>query len=216
MSEYTTLARVKANADISGTADDARLTSTVDAVNAWVESYIGIDLLEPAGGPQAAARTFDMQEPGKTLHVSYGFEDVALLEYAVNSRAAKNGDYTTIATTEFVERGPAGQPSGEEPPGWPKFQIKLLPDSTPAFFPAGYDVVRLTPTTGWGFGSVPEDLRRVADVAALRMFQSSQSGDALAIGSTDFGAAIIRFLPEPEYVAIMERYRTLISPSWSG
>jgi hypothetical protein len=212
---YTTLARLKANANIGGTADDTRLTSAVAAANAYVESYIGAAITQ-SGGTVNTARTFDVDGATKSIHIPYGIQDVATLEYAEDTEAAQAGTYGTVATDQYILRGTDGQPTHMQPAGWPGFWVILIDGSTPGFFRAGYDTVRLTPTTGWGWSAIPEDLARVADILALRLFQSSQSGESLAIGSTDFGAAIIRFLPEPEHVWTMDRYRTVIAPSWSA
>jgi hypothetical protein len=71
---------------------------------------------------------------------------------------------------------------------------------------AGYQTVRITPATGWGFAAIPEELQRIADIMGTRMFQSRQTGETFVIGSGEFGQAIVRFLPEPEYRDVLDHY----------
>ena len=42
-----------------------------------------------------------------------------------------------------------------------------------------------------------------------------QAGEMMVIGSTDFGAAIVRFLPEPEYRQVLDRFKYVISPTYA-
>lgn len=207
--EYTTAAAIKTAADISDTNDDDRIGACATAVNELIESYIGA----PVGDGGTATRTFDASA-SKTLWLPHGVRAITTLEYASDSAAAKAGTYTEIAATEYVLRGVKGESSDHVPTDWPLFQLILIDGSSPSTFTAGYDTVRITPSGGWGWASIPADLARVALIAALRVFQSSQSGDSLAIGTTDFGAAIVRFLPEPEYQNVLERYRGVLAPSW--
>jgi len=204
--QYATAAAIKLQAKITDTNDDARLGAAATAVNDLVEGYIG----RPVGDGGTAVRTFDVDERSRVLRVRDGLRGITTLEYADGTTAAMAGTYTTIASANYLLR-PADH---DKPTDWPYTEIHLV--GTPATFPKGYDIVRVTPSGGWGWASIPTDLARIANVMGLRMFQASQSGDSLSIGTTDFGAAIVRFLPEPEFQMVLERFRTVISPSWSG
>jgi hypothetical protein len=206
--DYTTAAIIKAQAKISDTNDDARLGAAATAVNELVESYIG----RPVGDGGTAIRTFDVPESSARLRIRDGIRGITTLEYAGSSTDAAAGSYSTIASTAYVLRPLAH----DRPSGWPALEVVLI--DSPSYFPRGYATVRITPdsSNGWGWASIPPELSRVASVMGLRMFQASQSGDSLAIGTNEIGAAIIRFLPEPEFIAVLDRYRDVISPSWSG
>jgi hypothetical protein len=54
------------------------------------------------------------------------------------------------------------------------------------------------------------ELSQLAIVLGTRMWQARQSGETLVIGSTDFGQSIARFLPEPEYRQMLDRYRRIV------
>lgn len=207
---YTSATAIKAHANITDTGSDSRLGAIATAVNEWVEGYIGA----PVGDGGTAARTFDVEYTGLTyLPIRHGIRPGTspTVEYATTT----GGSYTTVASGNYVWR-PA---TWDVPTGWPQFALLLVDDSTPSHFHRGFDTVRITPGTadgGWGWAVTPPELKQVALIAGLRMFQSSQSGESLQIGTTEFGAAIIRFLPEPEYQSVLEKYRAKISPSWVG
>jgi len=204
---YTSAAAIKSHANISDANSDTILGAIATAVNEYIEGETGAPIAD--GG--TAARTFD-GNGSKCLHIRQGVQDLALVEYANSSSDAQDGTYTTVAAGQYVLRARVA----DRPTGWPGFRVYLIDGSTPATFPVGYDTVRVTPTSGWGWAAIPPDLSQVATIAGLRMFQSSQSGEGLQIGTTEIGAAIIRFLPEPEYRAIIERYAAVVSPAWSG
>lgn len=206
---YTTATAIKAHANISDTNADSRLGAIATAVCELVEGYIG----GPVGDGGTAARTFDVEYRTKRIHIRHGIRPGTspVVEYATST----GGSYTTITSGQYVWR-PA---SWDVPTGWPRFDLILIDSSTPSNFSTGYDTVRVTPGTadgGWGWSAIPADLSQVALIAGLRMFQSSQSGEVLSIGSTDFGAAIVRFLPEPEYQMVLDRFRNVISQPWLG
>ena len=195
---YTTAAAIKTHAAISDVNADTRLGGIATAVNEMFESYIG----GPVGDAGTAVRTFD-GDGSRLLYVRQGLQDAPT---TVEVSSDKGTTYTTITDIELRPF------SHDRPTGWPGFELYRRD----GVFPAGWNSARITPNSGWGWAAIPPDLSQVALIAGLRMFQSSQSGEVLAIGTTDFGAAIVRFLPEPEYQAVLERYRTVISPSWVG
>lgn len=204
---YTTVAAMKSFAGISDTNSDTELALVVAGVNDLLEGYIGA----PVGDGGTAARTFDVDEPTKSLWLRHGIRPGT--SPTVEYKTSTAGDFTAVASGNFVFR----PHDWDRPTNWPAMELMLVDDSTPSRFYPGYDTVRITPDPddgGWGWASVPAELQRIGDVLAVRMFQSRQSGDTLAIGSTEFGAAIVRFLPEPEYQTVLEKYRNVISPAW--
>jgi hypothetical protein len=167
------------------------------AVNDIIEGYIGA----PVGPAGTAARTYD-GDGTQTLRIPQGINSITLLETASGTGVA----FATVTSTNYFLR----PHDHERRTGWPAFTIKLLS----GFFPWGYDTVRVTPGVtdplGWGWPAIPEELKQVAIVLGTRMVQARQSGETLVIGSTDFGQSVARFLPEPEYRALLDKYKRVV------
>ena len=202
---YTSLAGLKTRMGITDTNDDGVLGSVATAVNEMVESYIG----GPVGDAGTAVRTYDGNGEDR-LWVRHGIRGIGTLEIADET----GGTFTALAASEYVLR----PHQYDRPTGWPAFYIQLTDIATTyGTFTVGYDTVRITPSAGngWGWAAIPDDLKAVADIMATRMFQARQAGEMMVIGSTDFGGAIVRFLPEPEYKAVLDRYRNVISPMFA-
>ena len=199
---YTSGTALKTRMGITDTNSDAILEARATATNTIIESYVG----GPVGSGGTAIRTFDGDGTG-TLWVRHGINAITTLEVADRT----GGTFSTLAATEYVLR-PA---SWDRPTGWPGFWVKLTDQaSTYGRFTPGYDTVRITPTSdGWGWTAIPAELSEVAHILGTRLFQARQSGEMMVVGSTDFGNAIVRFLPEPEYRAILDRFRHVLSPS---
>lgn len=192
---YTSPSALKSRMGITDTNADAECTAIATAVNDFIEDYIGF----PAGSAGTAARTYD-GDGSDELFIRGGVQGITTLEIASET----GGTWTTLAATEYVLR----PFSYERPTGWPGWRVRLTDKAvTYGVFTPGYGTVRITPSGGWDFAATPEMLKRIADIAGVRMFQARQSGETLAIGSTDFGAAIVRFLPEPEYMAYLDKLR---------
>lgn len=199
---YTSVAAATATMGISDANSTAILNTLALAVNEWVESYIGA----PVGPGGTAARTYD-GDGSDVLLIRQGVQAITTLEIADQT----GGTFSTLAATEYVLR-----PASHDRPGadWPAFRVVLTERATTyGTFTQGYDTVRVTPTAaGFGWAAIPGELSRVATIALVRMFQARQSGEMMVVGSTDFGQAIVRFLPEPEYRFVLDRYRGVISP----
>jgi len=187
---YTSLAALKTHMGISDTNDDTALSAVATAVNAIIEDNIGFAAAD--GG--TAIRSYD-GNGGDRLFVRGGLQGVTTLEVA----DATGGTFT--ATTDYVLKPYAH----ERPSGWPAWYVQLT-DLASVTFTSGYQTVRITPATGWGFAAIPEELQRIADIMGTRMFQSRQTGETFVIGSGEFGQAIVRFLPEPEYRDVLDHY----------
>lgn len=166
------------------------------AVNEIIEGYIGA----PVGPSGTALRTYDGDGTSE-LHISQGINTITTLRI----RDMTGGTWTTIASTEYVVR----PHSHERRTGWPAFKVKLTDAATVyTTFTQGYDTVEVTPdSAGFGWAAIPVELSQIGLVLGTRMFQARQSGETLVIGSTDFGTSIARFLPEPEFRAILNRFR---------
>lgn len=189
---YTSVANLKTYMGISDTNADAALTAVATAVNAVIEDYIGFG----AGVGSTAARTYD-GDGTMRLFVRGGLTGLEKLEVA-DQTGGTFGTYTDYVLKPY---------SHERPTGWPAWYVQLT-DLAATDFSVGYETVRLTPGTAgnFGFAATPPDLSRIADVLGTRMFQSRQTGELLIVGSDDFGQAVARFLPEPEYRDILNHY----------
>lgn len=202
---YTSASDLKARMGITDTNSDTILASVATAVNEMVESYIGA----PVGDGGTAVRTYDGNGEDR-FWIRQGIRGIATLEIADET----GGTFSTLGASEYVLRPHAH----DRPTGWPAFYIQLTDIATTyGIFTEGYDTVRITPSAGngWGWANIPPDLEAVADIMGTRMFQARQSGEMMVVGSTDFGAAIVRFLPEPEYRAVLDRYRNVVSPMFA-
>jgi len=200
---YTSVANLKTYMSIGDTNADAALTAVATAVNAVIEDFLGFG----AGNGGTAARTYD-GDGSDELFVRGGLTGLETLEVADQT----GGSFTTY--TDYVL-----QPySHERPTDWPAWYVRLTDLSTTTFS-TGYQTVRLSPGTAgvWGFAATPAELSRIADILGTRMFQARQTGELLVVGSDDYGQAIARFLPEPEYRDVLRHYAyTLGGKSYVG
>lgn len=200
---YTSATALKTRMGITTSGDDAVLGAIATAVNELLEGYVGA----PVGSGGTAVRTFDA-DGGDRLWVRQGVQAVTTLEVADGT----GGTFATLGAGEYVLR-PA---SHDRPTGWPAFWVVLTDNATTAFT-RGFDTVRITPTAaGWGWQAVPPELSEIAAIMGTRMFQSRQTGEMMVVGSTDFGNAIVRFLPEPEFRGVLDKYRLALSPFLAG
>lgn len=190
---YTSVTALKTYMGVSDTNSDAAFTAIATAVNAFVEDWIGFPATVVAG---TAARTYD-GDGSTTLFVRGGVTGVQTLEVADQT----GGTFT--ATTDFVLKPYAH----ERLPGFPAWYVQLTDLATTTYTP-GYGTVRVTPGTAgvWGFTAIPPELSRIADIMGTRMFQARQAGEMLVVGTGEFGQALVRFLPEPEYRDILDQF----------
>ena len=191
---------------VTSSAGSAILDAIGTAVNELIEGYIG----GPIGPGGTALRTYDGDGTDE-LRIVQGFTGIQTLRI----RDATNGTWSTISSTEYVQR----PHDHERQTGWPAFVVKLTDQATTySTFTRGYDTVEVTPGTAgvWGWAAIPTELSQLGIVLGTRMYQARQSGETLVIGATDFGQSIARFLPEPEYRAILNKYRDALAPPYLG
>lgn len=208
---YTTLTALKARMGITDTNSDSVLGAAATAANELIEGYIGA----PVGDMGHGIRTYDGNGTD-TLFIRQGIRGGGGTAITLEIADETGGTFTTLGPTEYVLR----PHEHDRPTGWPAFYI-ILSDiaTTYGIFTPGFDTVRIEPKQqqggGWGWASVPPELASIADIMATRMFQARQAGEMMVIGSNEFGNAIVRFLPEPEYRAILERFRNVVSQSFA-
>lgn len=175
---YATFALLKTRLGIADTTDDSVLASICDQINQYIETKVG-RVLAPIA---SATYTFD-GDGSRCLRYPKGIRAVTLLECAQYTGAA----YQTVASTQyFLRPGPA-----DRRPGWPYTRIEFTDVPTGPFtgFPAGFDTVRVTMTTG--FEAIPDDVTELALVAATRAWHAVESGQQDIVGTDDMGRPLV-------------------------
>ena len=175
---YATAALLKARITITDNTDDTALGAICDQVNQYIETKTR-RVLAPIA---SATYTFD-GDGSKCLRYPKGIRAVSLLECQLYTRAG----YSTVDSTQyFLRPGPA-----DSLPGWPYTRIEFTdyPVGTFAYFPRGFDTVRVTMTTGWA--AIPDDITDVALTAATRAWHAVQAGQADIVGTDDMGRPLV-------------------------
>ena len=190
---YTSPSQLKAYMGIAtaDVVDDAAFTAVATAINALLEDYLGA----PIGDGGTAIRTYD-GDGSDRLFIRGGVNAITTLEVADQT----GGTFTTAGTATYVIR----PHTYERPTGWPGWYVQFT-DQAATIFTQGYDTVRITPGTAWGFTATPEEIKNIANVAGVKLFQSRKTGETI-IGSTDFGQAIISRLFDRDQMDILDHY----------
>lgn len=198
--EYTsgTAIRLRMN---GGTADQSVLDGIGTAVNEWMENYIGA----PVGPAGTAIRTFD-GDGSNCLWIRQGVNTITTLEVADQT----GGSYTAIGTAYYRLR----PHDYDRPTGWPAFRVELT-EQAPVTFTQGWDTVRVTPGTVWGWTAIPPELSDIAVRLGVKKFQSRKSGEADTVGDADVGIIAIGMLRKMDWDTL-DRYRYVISPAYTG
>lgn len=175
---YATSALLKARINISDTTDDTVIGTVCDQINQYIETKTR-RVLAPIA---SAVYTFD-GDGSKCLRYPKGIRAVSLLECQQFTGAG----YETVAAGQyFLRPGPA-----DLMPGWPYTRIEFTdyPTGTFAYFPRGYDTVRVTMTTGWA--AIPDDITELALTAATRAWHAIQAGQADIVGTDEMGRPLV-------------------------
>ena len=177
---YATLAALKSRLKITDTADDSELSATCDAVNAYIE---GPQACNRVVAPIASAVYVLDGDGSRVVRYPRGIRSVSLLEVAQYT----GGAYQAIPAGDFFLRPSAAL----RQPGWPATRLEMtnIPHAFFAYFPFGYDTVRVTMETGWD--AIPDDVTDVALTAATRAWASSQAGQADIVGTDEMGKPLV-------------------------
>lgn len=168
---YATPANVKNRLGITGSGNDALLSSLCEEANAEIEGTTH----RAIGSSSVSNQIIDgfgihIQSGGYVIDYPPGVRSISTLEL----RLTTDGSYSTIPSSDYFIRP-------EEPfrtPGWPGFAIHLtdLPSSgneVPSLH-GGFAAVRLTAEVGWA--RMPSDLRGVAEVGVARAWRGKEAG----------------------------------------
>lgn len=174
---YATAAALKARLGIGDTTDDTELGKVCDQVNQYIETYTG-RILAPIG---SATYTLDVPQAATELHYPRGIRAITALSVADYTGATR----ATVGTADYVLR-PAAH---ERRPGWPATWLVLTGTGDRTYFPAGYDIVSMTATTGWE--AIPDDITEVALTAATRAWHGIQAGQQDIVGTDEMGRPVV-------------------------
>lgn len=192
-----TLASVKQRLGTgASTTDDDVLDDVIAGVNAEIVRRIGY-YPGPSADTSMTLHGKDAVRNGYRLWVPGGVRSVTTLTIAASTGASG----TAATATDYV-LGPAERRSGE-----PYGYIEFVDVTTGAwsYFPAAYSNVVIAGLFGWA--AVPDDLEHIATAWAVRRWKARASGDADAIGSDEFGGAIISDRMPAEWRRIINAYR---------
>lgn len=203
---YATIALVKTRAGITDTTDDTLLTSIVEEVNQFIETFTG-HVLAPI---TYTAALFDgwpwpmgaAVRGGKGLLLPHGIRTVTALDVA----SATGGTFVAATAGEwFYSPGP-----NEMAPASPA-RILMLSDraTTVSWFPPGYQNVKLTGTGG--YAAIPDDVRGAALAIAVRAWHGRQSGHTDIVGNDQLtGNPVVSRWVSAEDKRTLERYQSAL------
>lgn len=191
---YVTATLVKERTDIPDTDDDTLLGKIVDEVNQYIETMTGRVIAPQDSQTWLFDGRSDVELGGRILLVPRGVRTVTTL-----SIADYTGDtFTTVTSGDYFPR-PAVQ---NRKPGWPATYIEFSDRPTGAYscFPtSGIANIKLVGDVN--FEAIPDDIRQVAVVTAVRAWHARQSGMADIVGNDETGAPIIS-----RYVSVEDKH----------
>ncbi len=142
---------------------------------------------------------------------------VTTLQLATDTLKATSGTYTTISTGDFYL-----MPRQMTDSGWPYQWIELSDDPSGSYstsqaftvFPAGYDTVKGTGTSGWGApgtSGVPVDIRHACASMVVRAWRAKDQSYGDSVGVEGLGTVSFSQNLTQEVRDILGNYtRTLI------
>lgn len=183
------------------TVDDEILLDFIADVSDSIATMTGRTLLpDPLSGTTTYLFDgFDALERGLLLPIPRGIRSVTLLEVAPYT----GGTFTTTPSTDYFL-----QPSPQQrDPGWPATELWMtnIPSSNNPFpyFADGWQNIRITGSFGWP--AIPPNVSAIAEAAVVRAWRAKQTGQADIVGTSEFGARILRFI-SPEERERLDRY----------
>jgi hypothetical protein len=175
---YATAAALKSRVGITDVTDDTVLGTICDQVNQYIETFTGRVLAPVTSGDFL----LDVPEPTDRLYFPRGLRSVS---------AVTVGDYTGAARVALASGDYFLRPAAHDRrPGWPATWLHLSDAcATRSYFPAGYDIVKVTGTTGWD--AIPDDITEVALTAATRAWHGVQSAQTDVVGTDEMGRPVV-------------------------
>lgn len=197
---YAAMTAVKARLGPDATftnSDDAVLSTLIDGVNQWVESYTKRVL-----APHSATEYIldgSSAIGGRVIEVPIGIRTLTGVEVAPYSGAA----LAAIPLADALLRPSAldlllGRPAVD-------LWLTDLPAGIYRSWPSGYANIRLTGT--FGFAAIPDDVVSVAVSMAVRSWHGRQTGQSGIIGTDENGDTIVAPMPTASDYQILKRYK---------
>lgn len=178
--QLTTTAEVKARIFTAGTVDtddDALISSLIDQVTAWIQTYVGRRLVPEAG----ATYTFDTQD-GYVLRIPKGIRAVTTLGVATTHQPDSGGSYTTVPASDFLLRPLAA----DRVEGWPATEIRFSRGTLSGTIPRFYRADNGARIVGdFGPAAVPLDIAAVCLDAVVSAYMNRKDGASGVIGADD-------------------------------
>lgn len=145
---------------------------------------------------------FSPKTTGRTLRIPKGIRSITAIGYATSDQPDTGGAYTTITATDAILR-----PSPmDRDPAFPAATAVQLLDTSGGLFHAGIN--RVTITGAFGCAAVPANVAGIGANVVIRRFAAKGSGVAMAVGSEDFAARILRWV-SPEEREALDRIRAV-------
>lgn len=173
---YATSALLKAQTDISDTADDTVLGYVCDRINQYIETKTRRPIC-PVG-----SATYLLDGDGcDRFRFDRGIR--AVTDLSVGD--VTGGTRITLASTDYFLR----PLEHDRVPGFPATLVILSDVGSRRSFPKGFATISMTATTG--FAAIPDDITELALVAATRAWHALQSGQADIVGTDDMGRPLV-------------------------
>lgn len=211
---YATLGgvRLKLGLAVADVTDDPRIESIVESVNTEMEGRI----TTPIGPSPLTQMIFDgseaiCREPTpysnyqgygyngrlpNALFIRRGVRSISLLEM----QRWPDTTWVTVDPTNYL----IGPPAADRDPGWPG-QFIILIGTTWTYFYPGYQNVRAT--GGFGFASIPTDLREMGNRVAYRAWLADRAGQQDVTGLDELGQPLVSSYFSLRDRLILKRYR---------
>lgn len=189
MASTPTLSDLKTWLGVSGSSEDAILTSILAAALEWIERYTGRVYAVAAD----STRYFDVDAPqvSSDRRKLFLFADLAAITSIVNGNGETISTYRTL------------------PPNPPYYAIEI-PKSESTFFQWGADGAQVAVTGKWGASaSYPDDLFTAALALAAHTYRSmlTGAGGTVTTLNTRRGIAIEAAGIPPDVLAVVQNAR---------
>jgi hypothetical protein len=192
MSNYATLAQVKAALRITDQIDDSLLNTSISAASRWIDGYTGRSFVNAAAGTATYVPTGRMDD--------LAIDDVtSVTSIAIDENL--DGTFSTVLRPIDFLLLPVNGRSGGIPV--PFYRVRPQEEG---YWPTGYGraTVRVEGVFGWP--AVPDAVREATILQASRLYTRLDSPLGIA-GFGDMGAMRVSFKGDPDVMMLLEPYR---------
>ncbi len=187
VTDYTTLAAVKADLGMNGTADDSAISAAITAASREIDGWCGTTFY-----PVTEARTFEGSADG----VVYVDRFTSTAGLAVTT--GTGGSYgTTLLASQYVL-----QPYNAPSRGLAYDRIYV--PTVPTYFGDGWPNVRIT--AAWGYASVPAPVEQATRLRAIQLYHRREAPHGVASYGDDGVGTTVAFGSDPDVVRLLKPY----------